>query len=86
MTKRDHRIKQRLAPLGDDGVAAMRHIVERHQAIKVNETLVDAFSASAFVQVHDALNPKNQKHLRGLCIGKAMDLVWRLVGRSKKKS
>lgn len=81
MTKRDYIRKMRMSPLGLEGVEAMRGIVERHGARKVNEVLVDAFSASAFVRVYDALSEANQEKLRGLCPGAAMEFVWRLAGR-----
>lgn len=84
MTKRDYRRGRRLAPLGEDGVVAMRRIVNDHAAAKVNEVFVDAFSASAFVQVYDKLNAANQAKLRGQCVGRAIDLVWGLVGRSQE--
>lgn len=81
MTKRDYRRKRRVAPIGEAGVAAMRKIVEQNQYAKINEVCVDAFSASAFVQVYDALNPTNQAKLASLCVGEAMDLVWTLLKR-----
>lgn len=81
MTKRDYIRKQRTSPLGLEGVQSMRDIVEEHGARKVNEVFVDAFSASAFVQVYDALNDKNQTSLRSLCPGMAMEMVWKVIKR-----
>ncbi len=84
MTKQAYRKSQRVAPLGKDGAERIRRISQEHVAAKVNEVFVDAYSASAFTQVYDRVNQTNQARIEGLCVGEAMELVWRVVGRSRE--
>lgn len=81
MTKAEYRRAVRLSPIGDDGVTKIREIAGGHQAEKVNEVMVDAFSAGWFINVYDALSEENRAKLRALCIGSAMDIVWRMAER-----
>lgn len=85
MTKRDWIRSQRVSPMGEEGVAAFRSIVENGVA-KVNEVLVDVYSASAFVQVYDAINERNQEKLRGMGVGQAMDTVWAVIKKQQQRN
>lgn len=58
----------------------IRKIANEHQAASVDGFLVDAFSASAVVQVYDALNPTNRAKFEALAVGPMVALTWKLVG------
>jgi len=47
MTKQAYREAQRVSPLGAVGLERIRQITREHQAAKVNEVLVDGYTASA---------------------------------------
>ena len=49
----------------------------------INPVLVDIFSASIFVQVHDALKPANRAKLLDMTVSAAMDVVLRVVERAR---
>lgn len=66
---------------------ACRAIVERCSAAQVQGVLVDLFSASAVVQVYDALSDANKKTLIERCDGDVAKLVticFRVINRSSK--
>ena len=65
-------------------IMLLREIVETCTAGYVEGHLVDLFSASAYVQVHDALKEDNQKNLNARQIGSAFGVVWALAERFKK--
>lgn len=79
MTKQAHRQAKRLSPIGLEGIEACRAIVARHAAAKVNEVMVDAFSASGITEVYDALKPENQVKFVTLSVRKATDVAFRLI-------
>jgi len=60
-------------------ITLMRRIVERHTAAIIERSMVDAFSASAYIAVHDALSPPNQMKLEAMPLTKAINIVWKLV-------
>jgi len=62
-----------------DVIAALRKIVKDHQYAKIQGVMVDAFSASAAIQIYDALNPENQRKMAGLPIKKLIAVVWKLA-------
>lgn len=64
-------------PLMPDGLAVMRRIVSNHQAEKINGVMVDAFTASAFVKVYDAVDARKQEKLLSIPLGKAVEVVWK---------
>lgn len=64
-------------------IALLRQIVERHQAREIEGRFVDAFSASAYLQIHDALKPVNQDNLNDRELSSAFSVVWTLVERCK---
>lgn len=51
-------------------IAAIRRIVEHHQYEKIDGLMVDGFTASAILQVYEAVNETNQAKLRKLPIPK----------------
>ncbi len=60
-------------------IQEIREIVERHQAKEIDGVLVDAFSASAYIQVHDNLEEVNQTKLNEFGIARAMVIVWQVI-------
>ena len=58
---------------------ALKKIVDEHQAAKIDGMLVDAFSASAVVQIADALKPANRrKYLDNGNIPWMVDIAFKL--------
>jgi hypothetical protein len=43
--------------------------------------LLDAFTASAIVQVADALSESSREKLEGMRLDRAVDVVWKLVSK-----
>lgn len=80
MTKRAYVEAQRIKPLGVEGIDKIRKIATEGYA-KVNEVLVDSFSASAIVAVYDALTPENQAKLLGFPVAKAADISFKLLNK-----
>ena len=80
MTKKEWRQEQRVKAMGADGIDQCREIVRRKQYAKVNEVMVDLFSASAIVKVYDNLNPNNQAKLVLLPVAGASDIAFKLIG------
>ena len=83
MTKQEWRQEQRVKPMGVEGIAQCREIVERGQYAKVNEVMVDLFSASAIVQVYDAINPANREKMVSFPVAAVADVVFKLLGDSR---
>ena len=57
----------------------LRKIVDECQAAKVEGLFVDLFSASAMVQVHDALNETNREKFLALPVYKMANVTWKLT-------
>jgi len=62
-------------------LTAARRIVEAETADMVDGTLLDLFSASAMVQVHDALSPTNQARFAAMSVTKAHEVAFKLINR-----
>ena len=80
MTKKEWRQEQRVKAMGADGIDQCREIVRRKQYAKVNEVMVDLFSASAIVKVYDNLNPNNQAKLVSRPVAGVSDIAFKLIG------
>ena len=65
--------------------AAFRDILENGYAPVDDCILVDAFTASAVVQILDAISPKNKKDLLDCRATKIIEITWHLVGKSRDK-
>jgi len=79
MTKQEYRYVQRRKPIGPEGIAQCRDIVNSGSYAKVNEVMVDTFSASAIIAVYDALNPINQAKMVALPVPKAASIAFGLL-------
>jgi translation initiation factor 2 alpha subunit (eIF-2alpha) len=82
MTKKQHIAALRLSPLGEEGVSQIRKIVEERKYRKVNEVMVDVFTASAFIAVYDAVNDANKEKLRGKAVFEACDIALRVINKA----
>lgn len=79
MSKQQYRENTRIKPIGHDGINQCREILKNHQYAKVNEVMVDGFSASAIVQVFDALNAENQAKLVKLPVAKVAKICFSVL-------
>jgi hypothetical protein len=61
-------------------LAALRDIVAEKAYAKIDGMMVDLFSASVIVKVHDALTPENQAKFLGLPIQKMATIAYKLIG------
>lgn len=78
--KEAFRRKSRVKPCGPEGLAACRKIVAERQYAKVNEVMIDLFSASALVAVADNLNAVNLEKLLAQPVGRACVISLKLCG------
>ena len=65
-------------PTGNPKEDALRQIVATSSMGKVEGQKVDLFSASAIVQVLDALSPKNKEHYLQMPVAKMAELAFKL--------
>ena len=79
MTKKAYRQSARLAPIGLAGIEQCRVIAAEGYA-KINEVMVDNFSASAIYKVFDALNEENRAKFAALPVAQAADVAFKLIG------
>jgi hypothetical protein len=79
MSKQDYRESQRLKPIGVEGIEACREVLRTRSYRKVNEVMVDLFTASAIVGVFDKLNDKNKDKLVSFPMGKVANIVFKLI-------
>ena len=80
MTKAEYRKDQRVKPMGADGIEACREIVAKGQYAKVNEVMVDLFTASAIVEVYDAINPGNRDKMVSFPVARVAAVSFELLG------
>lgn len=66
-------------PSGNPKEDALRNIVAQGQRAKVDGQMMDLFSASAVVQVLDALSPKNKEHYLGMPPLKMAEIAFKLA-------
>jgi hypothetical protein len=83
MTKKSYREDKRVSPLGVEGIAAIRRILETKQNAKVNEVLVDAFSASIMIAVFDAVNDLNKTKIMAMPLVRAFDVCAKVYRKAK---
>lgn len=84
MSKQTYRESRRVAPLGLQGLEQIRAIIAQHQAAKVNEVLVDLFSASAIVAVFDAVNEANREKLLALPVAQVADICFKVINKGAR--
>jgi hypothetical protein len=62
-------------------LAAARTIFAEHQFDMVDGSLLDAYTASPLVQVHDSLSEVNAARFAGMPLLKAVDIAWKLASK-----
>jgi len=82
MSKQQYREAKRVSPIGESGMNICRSIVREHQAAKINEVLVDAYSASAIVQIYDAVNDANKAKLLTLPVARVADICFAMINKA----
>ena len=61
-------------------VASLRRIVRRRQFEKIDDSIVDLFSASAILKVFDALEkPENKQKYMAMDVRGMSSVAWKLV-------
>ena len=78
---REHGTRVTVPLTADERIAAVRAIVIEGQYAKVDGCMVDLFSASAIVQVYDALNEANRAKFAGLDVRRMADIAFKLINR-----
>lgn len=84
MSKQAYREDQRVKPIGKAGIEKCREIVKERQNAKINEVMVDLYSASAIVQVYDNINAKSQANLEGRPVAQVCDLCFQVINKVNK--
>ena len=79
MSKSEYRAEKRLTPIGKDGIERCRKIVAEHQCAKINEVMIDGYSASAIVQVYDGINEANRTKLESLPVHRVASICFQMM-------
>ena len=61
----------------------LRHIVETCSAARTEGVLIDLFTASMLVQIHDKLSPEHQAKFLAMPIRRMVDIGWKLASGKK---
>ena len=67
-------------------VKAARDVVKKKSAKKIEGVILDLFTASAIVQVYDAVNQQNKKKMDGLKMHQLASIAFKLAGAKKRGS
>jgi len=71
-----------------DWLSVARQVVETKQHVSPpvpDGMLLDLFTASALVQVYDALNETNAAKFAEMPLERAADFAWRLIEKASKR-
>ena len=66
-------------------IKVARDVVKKKSAKKVDGVMLDLFTASAIVQVYDAVNSQNKKRMDGLKLTQLADIAFKLASKSRKE-
>ena len=80
---RKHGTRVTAPKTGEERIAAIRQIVERHQYAKVDGVMIDAFSASAIVAIYDAISDKHKATYREKPAPVMADMAFQLLNKQK---
>lgn len=61
----------------------LQKIVDESTAAKIDGTLVDLFSASALLQVYDAVSPENLDKLTAMPVGGQVLTAFRILNKAQ---
>ena len=64
----------------DNYIEAMRYIVQEHQCLEINNSLVDVQTANVCLTVYDNLNDANKERTHFIDMRKYIDFCWKQVG------
>jgi hypothetical protein len=70
-------------PRSTPRIDRLRWIVHHHQCARVEGLMLDGFTASMLVQVHDKLNEENRAKFLSLPLRKMVDVGWGVVKRAQ---
>lgn len=79
MSKQAYRESQRVAPCGAAGIEAIQKIAKEYQAAKVNEVLIDAYSAHIVGAVWQRISEKNRAKLVSLPVAKVVEICYQVA-------
>ena len=66
-------------------IKVARDVVKKKSAKKVDGVLLDLFTASAIIQVYDAVNSQNKKRMDGLKLKQLADIAFKLASGKKEE-
>lgn len=67
----------------EERIAKFREIVGRHQHAKIDGAGIDAFSASAVVQVYDALSDANKARYAAMPAAKMVNMAYKMMAKGR---
>ena len=70
-------------PRGTPRIDRLRWIVHHHQAARTEGVMMDGFTASMLVQVHDALSDVNREKFLAMQIRQMVTVGWKLAKGGK---
>lgn len=79
MSKQAYRESQRVAPCGAAGIEAIQKIAQEYAAAKVNEVLIDAYSACLVSKVWASINEKNRAKLVAMPVAKVVEICYQVA-------
>jgi len=81
MTKRDYIQAQRVKPIGEEGIRQCRTIIESASFAKINEVMVDTFSASAILTVYDNVSDVVKQRIVTMPVSQITDIAFRILAK-----
>lgn len=69
---------------GLERIQSIRAIVTSKRYAKVDNCMIDLFSANAIIQVYDAINPKNQVKLRNMIAPQMAHVAFKVINKATK--
>lgn len=70
---------------GEEKISRLRKAVKEHQYFKFKEKghrdTMDAYTASAIMQIYDALSPENKKRLASMSYTNMSASAWKLLAK-----
>ena len=79
MSKQAYRESQRVAPCGAAGIEAIQKIAKEYAAAKVNEVLIDAYSACLVSKVWQRISEKNRAKLVSLPVARVVEICYQVA-------
>lgn len=80
MSKQAYRESQRCKPIGKAGIEQCRVILREGYA-KVNECMVDSYTAGAIIAIYDKINEASRSKLEALPIARVADICFQLLNK-----